>query len=379
MPKGSRHVCCQCLGLLYFFCSFVLGDGGACEMGDVQCIDQDGHRLTAITYFRAHDCGSNFTLDVRRAKQKSAPFSAFAVPVAELRDLSYFMRPQSYELFGCRVPAVPMDDAGLIHLPSTITRLKIDVGLSHNAPHSQLWLEKISNLAVFGFEPNLQAVGDLLSGRKRAQVSERWTPYFDHKFVGTQFFLFPVALGSERGHVDFHATVNDAAHSSVLEPDKNSIANMGEYDVYPVAMFPLSDLLSRIPWGFDGDPGVFAIVEHLKIDAQGHDLEVLRGAGHYLSERVVCVTAEKFTWGYTKPGHGQQDLLDFMYREGFGLLRDEGDSFTFVNLNLMDDWFTYTNDVDCSGGDLFYLEDGCLKDFNGHSYACSEKHPDVQT
>ena len=225
------------------------------------------------------------------AKHRDAPFVPFAVPVGELRDLSYFLRPE-YHLRGCRVPGVPVDDAGVLRLPDGITRLKIDVGLSSNAPHSQLWLEKIPGLAVFGFEPNLQAVSDLLSGSNPRGLKT----VLDATAVGNHFFLFPVALGSQRGTVNFHAT-EELSTSSVLQPASWA------HDVYPVPMVPLSDLLSRIPWGFDGDAGVFSVVEHIKVDGQGHDLEILRGAGQYLRERVVCVTAEKFAWGYVcSPG-----------------------------------------------------------------------------
>ena len=94
---------------------------------------------------------------------------------------------------------------------------------------------------------------------------------------------------------------------------------------------------------YSGDPGVFPIVEHIKTDVQGFDVEVLKGAGKYLSERVVCVTAEKSAPGY-KGSHDPQDLLDFMWHQGFGLLQDVGDSFTFFNSNLTD-WLP---DVDCT-------------------------------
>ena len=301
-------------------------------------------------------------------RKENPPFSAFAVPIGEIRGLSYFLRDE-YEMLGCRVPAVPVNDAGLLRLPETTTRLKIDVGLAFNAPHSQLWLEKIPGLAVFGFEPNLQAVSDILSGSNRGKIPSRSdfrrrASYLDTNFVGSTFFLFPVALGSQQGQVSFHATTGDPSHSSLLQPDPASHA----YDVYPVPIVPLADLLSRIPWGFEGDPGVFPIVEHIKVDAQGHDVEILRGAGHYLRERVVCVTAEKTAGGYVQPGHEEQDLLDFMFHEGFYVLRDVGESYTFVNTNLT----AWLEDVDCSGGDLFVLH-GCLQDAFGNTHSCPDK------
>jgi hypothetical protein len=140
-----------------------------------------------------------------------------------------------------------------------------------------------------------------------------------------------------------------------LQPDIKKLLYFGvgadcrESEVYPVAVLTLGDLLSKIPWGSAGDAGVFPIVEHIKIDTQGYDLEVLKGAGPYLSQRVVCVTAEKFAWGYIEPGHSEQELIDFMYHEGFVLFDNSEIELTFYNDDLFDWW----EEVDCSGGDKF--------------------------
>jgi hypothetical protein len=215
---------------------------------------------------------------------------------------------------------------------------------------------------------HLQAVSDMLSGRSDRGLFNATEPHLDQKYVGSQMFLFPVALGSSRGQEDFYATKNPAC-SSLLEPDVKTIlafgagASCGESEVYQVAVLTLWHLLSKIPWGSEGDPGVFPIVEHIKTDAQGYDVEVLRGAGRYLSERVVCVTAEKYAWGYKETGHSEEDLIDFMYHEGFVLshkgimfqyhevfaLEDTDMDLTFYNTNLFDWW----EDVDCSASDSF--------------------------
>lgn len=50
------------------------------------------------------------------------------------------------------------------------------------------------------------------------------------------------------------------------------------------------DFLSQIQWGYEGNDGVFPIVEHIKTDSQGFVGEVLRGDGKILMVRVVCVT-----------------------------------------------------------------------------------------
>mmetsp|Transcript_71338 Transcript_71338/g.115720 ORF Transcript_71338/g.115720 Transcript_71338/m.115720 type:complete len:118 (+) Transcript_71338:49-402(+) len=73
---------------------------------------------------------------------------------------------------------------------------------------------------------------------------------------------------------------------------------------------------------------------------------VLKGAGHYLRERIVCVTAEKFE-GIYEGGHTDEQLLDFMSSSGFQLVSEIGLDFNFVNLELASDWLA---DAECCFG-----------------------------
>ena len=70
---------------------------------------------------------------------------------------------------------------------------------------------------------------------------------------------------------------------------------------------------------FDGFPWHrFQYIDYVKIDAQGSDLNILKSAGSYLSDRVVYVTAE---------GDGQQyigadecseaNITSYMESQGF--------------------------------------------------------------
>ena len=55
--------------------------------------------------------------------------------------------------------ALPVEN---MHIPSECTHVKIDVGLSHNAPNSHLWLYLEPTVFVIGFEPNSEAVARIL-------------------------------------------------------------------------------------------------------------------------------------------------------------------------------------------------------------------------
>jgi hypothetical protein len=55
--------------------------------------------------------------------------------------------------------ALPFED---VHIPAECTHVKIDVGLSHNAPNSHLWLYLEPTVFVIGFEPNSEAIARIL-------------------------------------------------------------------------------------------------------------------------------------------------------------------------------------------------------------------------
>ena len=48
------------------------------------------------------------------------------------------------------------------------------------------------------------------------------------------------------------------------------------------------------------------------------------------------VAQEEFAWGYVQSGHGAQDLVDFVFHEGFHMLRDVVESYTFFTRHEFD-------------------------------------------
>ena len=57
-----------------------------------------------------------------------------------------------------------------IKLPKWCKRIKIDIGLSDNAPQTRIWLENQSDLIVFGFEPVKDNYKKILKEIGRAHV-----------------------------------------------------------------------------------------------------------------------------------------------------------------------------------------------------------------
>ena len=164
-------------------------------------------------------------------------------------------------------------------IPENCTHVKLDVGLSWNAPYCQGWLAKEPNLMVFGFEPNPELVYIIPNGKKK---------YIDEK----RFSLVPVALSNvdKVEQMDFYINNEDCGTSSLFNHDEKHLGRIKK--VVKVNVCSLKMFFDNFPWER------FEYIDYIKIDAQGSDLNVLKGAGKYLQERVVYVTAEPDGYQY---------------------------------------------------------------------------------
>ena len=201
---------------------------------------------------------------------------------------------------------VPLDAVGgKISIPREVKHIKLDIGLSYNAPMSQQWLSCEDDLLVFGFEPNPTSVGMIRTGGIKLQPSHGEP--LDTKYLDKSFFLIPCALGLSEAHtIKFYITKNDSGCSSVYEP-----AFFEVEDVVEVPIFSLSDFFDLFP--FDRHP----VVEYIKIDAQGSDLDIVKGAGHYLSDRVVYITLEAENGQYKNTKNSASEIESYMRSIGF--------------------------------------------------------------
>lgn len=183
--------------------------------------------------------------------------------------------------------------------------LKIDVGLSENAPQSQQWITRDSNTFVFGFEPISLSRERILSG------DSRWPTKLDPKFLGPRMAIVPCALYSR--HVpegmDFNVTAGDPGCSSLLTPINFGIAYKEHVEVWT-----LEDFVNLI------NPKKYPIIDHLKIDVQGADFEVIKGIGRTFA-RFLAITVEIDTNGYRETTNDYAQICKFMHRRGFFRLR----------------------------------------------------------
>ena len=94
--------------------------------------------------------------------------------------------------------------------------------------------------------------------------------------------MIPCALGlSSNTDGKIFYNQRDCGCSSLYIPKYFDIDQIIE-----VPIFPLSDFFNIFP--FDTHP----VIDYIKIDAQGSDLNIVKSAGNYLKEHVVYITLE---------------------------------------------------------------------------------------
>jgi FkbM family methyltransferase len=200
---------------------------------------------------------------------------------------------------------IPCREDGKIFIPSHIKHVKLDIGLSYNAPISQYWLTHEKDLIVFGFEPNPESVLSILHGALKKN-SAHGDPLNVH-FIGKQFFLVPCALSDHaRLDMDFYVTRNDCGCSSLYRPQAFAVEKIIKVPVYTLEQF-----FDLFPW--DSHP----VIDYIKIDAQGADLSIARGAGHYLAERVIYITLEAENAQYCDTINSERAIDSYMQSIGF--------------------------------------------------------------
>lgn len=180
--------------------------------------------------------------------------------------------------------------------PDWAKKLKIDVGLSYSASNSIEWIRRDPELMVIGLEPVPESVL-----RLRTHIEEQ--P--DSEQIRKQLYILPVALGLEPKEAKFYVTDKDASSSSLLEPSSFSVAQ-----TITVPVFTLGQLIESIPIHH------FGRVDHLKLDCQGFDLDIIQSASEAISH-IAIVTAEAEQKQYLNSRNDVESLEEHMISMGF--------------------------------------------------------------
>lgn len=227
---------------------------------------------------------------------------------------------------------------GKFVIPHGTRRLRLDVGLSENAPQSEVWLSEYNDLFVIGFEPNPVSCQKIVKGESK------WPVKLSAKNK-ERLLLVNCGLGrAGDSSANFYITSPDPGQSSFLPP-----IDINVEEVVSVPIETLDQLVNQIEWG------PMTRIEYLKLDCQGYDLEVLKGASQVLREKVQVCTAEASAGQYSGESNTLTELVEFMGSLGFEYINPryslfakikhrkllshfEVDDPTFINHRFYDDF-----------------------------------------
>jgi FkbM family methyltransferase len=180
---------------------------------------------------------------------------------------------------------------------------------------------------VFGFEPNPESIACITNKNNQKQHHSHGE-CLQYKYIDEgRFMLQPCALSSVEtpATMKFYISNNDCGTSSLYPNDESRLGKIKS--VIDVPVYSLKMFFDGFPWDR------FQYIDYIKIDAQGSDLNILKSAGSYLSERVVYVTAEGDGDYYIGANEcSAKNIISYMESQGFVLIhhpntRDP----TFVN------------------------------------------------
>jgi FkbM family methyltransferase len=207
------------------------------------------------------------------------------------------------------------DENNKIIFKDNITHIKIDVGLSFDAPHSQNWIDNdtLNNTIVIGFEANPLWNDYILSPIKNTNFKDyhTYTKQLQYNNLYNKFFLVPIALGnvSEPEFMSFYVPDVSEGCCSLLIPRKNILGDIVKIHTVPV--YTLSNFLDYI------DFNKIEYIDYIKIDVQGYDINVLKGIGEYL-KKVVYVTIEAEVLQYIgSESNSSENIDNYMFNFGF--------------------------------------------------------------
>ena len=216
---------------------------------------------------------------------------------------------------------------GKMVLPEWCTRVKIDVGLSHDAPQARRWIECDPNVYVIAFEP---------IEKNRFELKKNFIENPEYKFsehLKRQLIVLPFALSDVDGVVttQMFVTMNDPGCSSLLEPAEFEVA-----DYQQVEVTSLNSILSYFPFE------LIPFIDHLKTDAQGSDFDIVKGTGDFL-QNIVVITSESENSQYKLSNNSNGALSNHLRQNGFELFNRKKAKFRNLPIRSWTSDPTYIN------------------------------------
>ncbi|MCK9428895.1 MAG: FkbM family methyltransferase [Candidatus Omnitrophica bacterium] len=188
----------------------------------------------------------------------------------------------------------------ILIIPKNISNIKLDIGLSYCAPNSQLWLRTLKDRIIFAFEPlpsNINSINHL------GLTND---PNFKLLYTALDNIIEPT-------YTDFYVTNTDPGCSSLYKPTKYLPYTVKE--VIKVPVISLEYFLSLIPWKR------FKYIEHIKIDTQGKDYNILQSISEYL-HKIVFINVETTVFNHYEKDDDNYKINDLLVSNNFECIKE---------------------------------------------------------
>lgn len=189
-----------------------------------------------------------------------------------------------------------LESSGFLHCPVWVKRVKLDVGMSHTGPNAIEWIRRDPHLLVVGVEPIQSEVDSFWLFAKTLN---------NFKLIEKQLIILPIALSDKDGFQKINITKGYLGTSSLLIPKRLEVEARVE-----VPTATLGSLLDCL------DLEKFGKIDHLKLDCQGMDLEILRNGGPKIV-KIAAITAEAHDGQYRGASNTESELARFLSSYGF--------------------------------------------------------------
>jgi len=221
---------------------------------------------------------------------------------------------------------------GKIKLPQTIKNVVIDVGARESDYLERLELTNDEETAIFLFDPQPSSGVQLAERVAKFSLRGIENTWLD-PLKSNQAFYTKAALGENEGITEFNVAWAPACSSPPAESDENDFWCAKSSRKITVTVLTLAGFLPLIDkkvvttahhGGNHNSTGVEQI--HLKIDAEGADLMVLRGARDFLRMcDTVVIECQRDGGKSNRKGECvTKDAVAYMDTLGFKLYEVEG-------------------------------------------------------
>lgn len=152
-------------------------------------------------------------------------------------------------------------------LIQTGKKLRLDIGTSWNIPYSTSWHSSLNDIVSISVEPNVHCLK---------------TIYEKIKHIKNHFHIIGAIDHLNEDHVElkpFYITTVDPGCSSLLQPilTYSGFNGYGIQSIVDIETFPMKALLKNVKC---------ELIELVKIDTQGKDLDVIKSFGEHIKK--VC-------------------------------------------------------------------------------------------